>query len=100
MLGLMRHLRYMHEPLRSIAGASLRYWFGVARRLLAQGSCGLSKRRPRPKTIAVVSLVLGFLVNVILVCLVWYLIDLVILLMEVWAELAAKHLEITLDTTS
>jgi hypothetical protein len=38
-------------------------------------------------------------VQLVLVFLVWYLIDLAIALMEVWAELAAKHLELTLDTT-
>jgi hypothetical protein len=39
----------------------------------------------------------GFLVQVVLTVLMWHLVDLTISLMEVWAELARKHLEITLS---
>lgn len=95
----MRLIRYAHAPLRSLLGASVRLWIGVARRVLARVLAVSSTRRPRGKTIALVACVLGFVMQVVLVCLVWYLIDLCILLFEVWAELAAKHLEITLDTT-
>lgn len=41
-------------------------------------------------------LLVGFLVQVIVVALVYQLVDLSISLMEIWAELARKHLEITL----
>ena len=41
-------------------------------------------------------LLVGFLVQVIVVALVYELVDLTISLMEVWAELARKHLELTL----
>jgi hypothetical protein len=40
---------------------------------------------------------LGFLGELVLMYLVWQLVDLTISLMEVWAELARKHLEITLS---
>lgn len=93
----MRLIRYVHAPLRSLLGASVRLWAGVARRALARVLAVSSARRPRGKTIAVLGIILGTLMQVVLVCLVWYLIDLCILLMEVWAELAAKHLQITLD---
>jgi hypothetical protein len=39
----------------------------------------------------------GFLVQVVLTVLVYQLVDLSITLMEVWAELARKHLELTLS---
>ena len=43
---------------------------------------------------------LALSVQIVLVLLVQQLVDLSIDLMEVWAELAAKHLEITLDRSS
>jgi hypothetical protein len=48
-----------------------------------------------PWTRPVVLAVLG-VVQMVLLVLVWQVIDLCILLMEVWAELAKKHLELTL----
>lgn len=42
-------------------------------------------------------LLVGFLVQVVLTVLMWQLVELCILLMEVWAELARKHLEISLS---
>jgi hypothetical protein len=41
-------------------------------------------------------IVLGLLVQIVLLALVANLVDLSIALMEVWAELARKHLELTL----
>lgn len=97
MLRLMRFIRYTHEPLRSLLSFSLKVCTGVARRVLAQVLTVSSTRRPPGKVIAWVGLIVGALMQIALVCLVWYLVDLCIALMEVWAELAAKHLEITLD---
>jgi hypothetical protein len=42
-------------------------------------------------------MLVGFLVQVVLTVLVYQLVDLSISLMEVWAELARKHLEISLS---
>lgn len=39
----------------------------------------------------------GFLVQAVLTFLMWQLVDLTIALMEVWAELARKHLELVLS---
>ena len=39
----------------------------------------------------------GLVVQVVLTVMVWQLVDLSISLMEVWAELARKHLELTLS---
>jgi hypothetical protein len=96
----MKLLRYTHAPLRSLLGASVVLWTGVARRVLAKVLAVSRTRRPRAKVIAWAAGVLGLLMQAVLVFLVWYLADLCIALMEVWAELAAKHLRITLDTTT
>ena len=48
----------------------------------------------------VVVLILLMMFQMVLLWLLGQMVDLCISLMEVWAELAAKHLEITLDTTS
>jgi hypothetical protein len=39
----------------------------------------------------------GLVVQVALTLMVWQLVDLTVSLMEVWAELARKHLEIVLS---
>lgn len=44
-------------------------------------------------------LIVGLVVQMVLLWLLGELVSLCISLFEVWAELAAKHLEITLDTT-
>lgn len=44
-----------------------------------------------------VVLLAGLVGELVLMFLVWQLVDLTISLMEVWAELARKHLEITLS---
>lgn len=95
----MKLIRYAHEPLQALIVFSLKTLSGAARRVLARVLAGLHTRRPPAKSIAVAGLILGALMQVVLICLVWYLVDLCIVLMEVWAELAAKHLEITLDRT-
>jgi hypothetical protein len=53
----------------------------------------------RSKLWVVLALLLGLLMQVLLLWLLGEMIGLCIALMEVWAELAAKHLEITLDST-
>lgn len=97
MLRLMKFIRYAHEPLQSLLVFSLKAMTVAARRVLAQVLAVSNTRRPQQKTIAVIALAVGFVMQVGLVLLVWYLVDLCVMLMEVWAELAAKHLEITLD---
>lgn len=53
-------------------------------------------RRPWRRWLAAAALVLGFLVQLVLLWLLGELVDLCISLMELWAELARKHLEIML----
>jgi hypothetical protein len=65
-----------------------------------QHAVALLMRIARSPWTRVVVLILLTMLNVVLVWLVGELVDLSISLMELWAELARKHLEITLDTTS
>ena len=44
-------------------------------------------------------MLLGLVVQLVFLMLLWELVDLVLSLMELWVELAAKHLRITLDET-
>lgn len=57
---------------------------------------GLSSSQVVRQGVAWVVLLVGLVVQVLLLWLAGYLIDLAISLMELWAELARKHLEITL----
>ena len=47
-----------------------------------------------------IGLIVGLMVQMVLLWLLGELVSLCISLFEVWAELAAKHLEITLDRTT
>ena len=47
-----------------------------------------------------IGLIVGLVVQLVLLWLLGELVSLCISLFEVWAELAAKHLEITLDSTT
>lgn len=76
-----------------------RQWRGLlaveGRRIL------LSLRRPFQSPavwscIRILLLLVGLVCQVVLLCLAAYLTDLAVSLMELWAELARKHLELTL----
>ena len=63
--------------------------------------CPLMLRRPilspaAKRGLAYAALILGLVVQLVLLWLLGELIDLAISLMELWAELARKHLELTL----
>jgi hypothetical protein len=61
---------------------------------------GVFVRGARHPWTRVVLLVLLTMLQMVLLWLLGELIDLSISLMELWAELARKHLELTLDSTS
>lgn len=65
------------------------------RQLLARAGAALSPER-RASTVGVVLLLVGLVVQVVLASLAGYLVDLSLSLVELWADLARKHLEITL----
>lgn len=99
MIKLMKLIRYAHEPLRSLLVFSLKTLTVAARRALAQVLTVSNARRPHGKAIAAAAMVLGLIMQLLAIWLLHEMILLCISLMEVWAELAAKHLEITLDRT-
>lgn len=95
----MMHLfRPVDRPERSYS-PSWKQWRGLlaveAQRLLARVAALFSWAYRRGYVGAVLMLV-GLVVQGALVLLAGYLIDLSISLMDLWAELARKHLEITL----
>lgn len=95
----MKLLRYAHGPLRSLAAetSSLASW--AARAVLAYVAPLVPWLARRRTLWAVLGLVLGLVLQVVLLWLLGEMITLCISLMEVWTELAYKHLEITLDPT-
>ena len=78
---------------------SWKQWRGLlaveAQRLLARGAALFSWAYARGY-VGVVLVLVGLVVQGALILLAAYLIDLSISLMELWAELARKHLELTL----
>jgi hypothetical protein len=96
----MKYLAYSHAAVTPLALALGRWLYqGIVRFLVPRGSGPLLSRRRRRILIAA-GVVLSLLLQVVLLWLLGEMISLCIALMEVWAELAAKHLEITLDRTS
>lgn len=96
----MRYLRYAHEACRPLlAEITRRVYQWIAGRLPPPGWAG---RRPlRWRRLLVCSaVVLTLVLEAGMLWLLAELVDLCISLMELWAELAAKHLEITLDRSS
>lgn len=93
----MKLIRYGHETIPPIAVAMYRVLRVVVARLLrgVSSRSTLTRRQLRFLRVAAVVFTLGS--QAILMWLLFQAIELSILLMEVWAELAAKHLEITLD---
>jgi len=96
----MKNLRYTHESLTPLI---VTVWRGVYRglRRLARTSLPgrLAGTRGR-RFLAAGLVVLALTVEFIMLWTLAELVELCISLMELWAELAAKHLEITLDTTA
>lgn len=95
----MKHLPYEHSPNRSILSTVERtFWQHWARVIVPRLTRALVlSRHPLVKLIVVRIMVLvGLVVQVVLLLVLAYMIDLAISLMELWAELARKHMELTL----
>lgn len=56
----------------------------------------LSRQQPARAVAAYVLLILGLVMQLLLLLVAAYMVDLSLSLMELWAELARKHLELTL----
>lgn len=99
MLMVMRYLRYAHSTCRPLlAEIFSRVYRRIAGLLLSPMAGG---RRPLPwrRLLTVFAVVLALLTEAVMLYLLAELVDLCISLMELWAELAAKHLSIVLDRT-
>ena len=96
----MKYLRYAHEACRPLlAEIHSRVYRWVVGRLASPRHAG--RRRFNTRALLVYgAVVLTLVLEAGMLWLLAELVDLCISLMELWAELAAKHLEITLDRTS
>lgn len=96
----MKHLMYVHgnlRPLVSVVTGHVYRW--IAGRLKVPLRAG-RRFLPWRRLVVVVAVVATLVIEGIMLWMLSELVELTISLMEVWAELAAKHLEITLDRTS
>lgn len=93
----MRYLRYAHEICRPLlAEIFIRVYRWTCGRLLSPRAAG--RRSLHWRRLALIFAVcLTLVMEGVMLWLLAEMIDLCISLMEVWAELAAKHLQITLD---
>lgn len=95
----MKYLRYAHEACRPLlAEISRRVYQWVAGRLASPRFAGRPSSFWR-RLLVITAVLVTLLIETVLVWLLAEMIDLCISLMELWAELAAKHLSIVLDTT-
>lgn len=90
----LRQLARRLGPLLTVG--NLARWWSARGRPRSPIVAGLM-RLLHSKGVLFALLVIGMAVQVVLVVLVGLLVDLALDLMEVWLELAAKHLQITLD---
>jgi hypothetical protein len=95
----MKLLLYSHERVLSLAGAAFSWLYGRVVSWADQHRT-LAPRGTRTRRLLSVGFVVVVLVaEAVMLVMLAQLVDLCLSLMEVWAELAAKHLEITLDRT-
>ena len=95
----MTHLFRPAEPQDGSLSPSWKAWRGLLAVETARVLAYLGRLAFNPavrKTAGAVLLLLGLLVQVVLMFIAAYLTDLAVSLMEVWAELARKHLELTM----
>jgi hypothetical protein len=95
----MKQLLYVHQASVSIAWA---VWAWTRKHVAAlvapngERPHRVKPRRPWLRILNVVAIVLALVIDVVALYVLGYMIDLCLSLMELWAELARKHLEITL----
>lgn len=95
----MRYLPYDHQRNVSLARTlSATVWHCTARTLspIALRAVAVSRSPRARQAVTVLLLLLGLVVQLVLLLVAGYLIDLSISLMDLWLELARKHLELTL----
>jgi type VI protein secretion system component VasF len=95
----MKYLAYHHRRNVSLIGALARWVWGTAARLLIPRWkwAAVVLRDPLVRQlVARILLLVGLVAQCALLLVFGYLIDLSLSLMELWAELARKHMELTL----
>lgn len=95
----MKHLMYVHRnlrPLISVVSGLVYQW--VAGRLKVPLRAG-RRRLPWRRLATIAAVIITLVIEAIMLVMLAQLVDLCISLMEVWTELAAKHLGIMLDRT-
>ena len=95
----MRYLVYAHQHNTALLMALWRWVHGLVAGWFSPdepGGRGTRRRRSWAHLTGAAVIIVALVVQVVLVCVVGELIDLCISLMELWAELARKHLELTL----
>ena len=95
----MKHLVYLHQNLRPHIQVLFSWIHGQVTHWLSPLAGRLSLTGRRFIILRWVAVLLTFLIQGVLLYTMAQLVELSIDLMEVWTELAAKHLEITLDRT-
>ena len=93
----MKHLVYLHENLRPHILVLFSWIHGQVTHWLTPLAGRLSLTRRRLIILRWAGVALTLVIQAVMLWMLAELVELCILLMEVWAELAAKHLEITLD---
>lgn len=95
----MKHLPYTHTRNVSLIGAAARVvWHAAARFLVPrwERAVVVSRNAAVRQLAARVLLLLGMVLQIVLLLVLGYMVDLCLSLMELWADLARKHLELTL----
>ena len=93
----MKHLVYLHQNLRPHIQVLFSWIHRQVTHWLAPLAGRLSLTRRRLIILRWAGVALTLVIQAVMLWMLAELVELCILLMEVWAELAAKHLEITLD---
>ena len=92
----MRHLLYTHQLLRPLAWQVYRWTYELVLKLLSAGQRFPRWPAPVQRRIHLVAMLSALIAQVILIWIVHGLVGLVIEVVELYALLAEKHLEITL----
>lgn len=95
----MKHLVYLHQNLRPHIQVLFSWIHGQVTHWLTPLAGRLSLTGRRLTILRWAGVLITLIAQAVMLYTLAQLIELVIDLFEVWAELAAKHLEITLDRT-
>jgi hypothetical protein len=95
----MKQLVYLHRSVKPLLVVLFSWVHGWVTHWLGCLVSRLSLTRRRLIILRWVAVLVSLAIQGVMLYLLSELVELCILLMEVWAELAAKHLEITLDKT-